>query len=117
MNSKANDIDYQQHAQEHRDLFQDSDSPFIQERPSSYGALACISTFLCFCPVGLAALFYSCRARFAKDEGNFAEARTLGRNARDIAVASLILGIFLILVAVLIVVLLWQTVGFKRPLQ
>lgn len=53
------------------------------------------------------------QARFAKDEGNFAEARTLGRNARDIAVASLILGIFLILVAVLIVVLLWQTVGFK----
>ena len=38
-----------------------SDSSFIQERPSSYSVLACVSAFLCFCPVGIAALCYACR--------------------------------------------------------
>nr|KAG5709175.1 hypothetical protein BaRGS_028631 [Batillaria attramentaria] len=81
-----------------------SSSSFIQERPSSYRTLSCISAFLCFCPVGMAALCYSCRAKCAKDDGDFSEARTLGRNARDIAVASVVLGVFLLLVAILVVI-------------
>ncbi|KAL8614272.1 hypothetical protein ACOMHN_007610 [Nucella lapillus] len=90
-----------------------SSSTFIQERPSSYGVLSCLSAFFCFCPVGLAALCYSCKARCAKNDGEFEDARILGRQARDIAVASVVLGVFLLLLALLVVILLWQTVGFN----
>ncbi|KAK7098271.1 transmembrane protein 233-like [Littorina saxatilis] len=91
-----------------------SDSSFIQERPRSYGCLACVSAFLCCCPVGIAALCYSCKARCAKHDGEFSDARVLGRQARDIAIASIVLGIFLLLVAALVVILIWQTVGFDK---
>ncbi|XP_076449963.1 uncharacterized protein LOC143286310 [Babylonia areolata] len=89
-----------------------SSSTFIQERPSSYGLLSCLSAFFCCCPVGIAALCYSCKARCAKHDGDFEDARIMGRQARDIAIASVVLGVFLLLITVLIVILLWQTVGF-----
>ena len=54
------------------------------------------------------------QAKCAKNEGEFSDARVLGRQARDIAIASIVLGVFLLLVAVLVVILIWQTVGFDK---
>ena len=54
------------------------------------------------------------QSKCAKNEGEFSDARVLGRQARDIAIASIVLGVFLLLVAVLVVILIWQTVGFDK---
>ena len=53
------------------------------------------------------------QARAAKRDGEFAEAGVLGKQARDFSIISIVLCVFLILVAVLIIVLLYQRLGFK----
>ncbi|BFZ15845.1 hypothetical protein BsWGS_18884 [Bradybaena similaris] len=82
-----------------------SDSSFIQYRPSSHRLLACISAFCCFCPVGIASLAYSCRAQCAKSDGDFGKAAILGKSAKDLAIASIVLGIVLLIILILVIVL------------
>ncbi|XP_035827037.1 uncharacterized protein LOC106012477 [Aplysia californica] len=84
-----------------------SESSFLQFRPSSFRILTIVSAFLCFCPVGIAALVYSCRAQWAKKHGNFGKAALLGKSARDLAVASIVLGTSMALVILLIGILLF----------
>ncbi|GFO45010.1 Pol polyprotein [Plakobranchus ocellatus] len=84
-----------------------SQSSFVRFRPSSNRIIAIVAAFLCFCPVGVAALIYSLRAQFAKKEGKFAKAAYLGKSARDLAVASIVLGTCLLLIGLLIVIIIF----------
>uniref|UniRef100_A0A2C9JLZ3 DUF4190 domain-containing protein n=1 Tax=Biomphalaria glabrata TaxID=6526 RepID=A0A2C9JLZ3_BIOGL len=90
-----------------------SESGFIQYRPSSHRLLSIFAAFLCFCPVGIAALVYSCRAQRAKKDGRFSRAGILGKNARVLAVASIIIGVVLLLV-ILFLVLMEVVPEFKN---
>ncbi|KAH9503328.1 Synapse differentiation-inducing protein 1 [Bulinus truncatus] len=82
-----------------------SDSGFIQYRPSSHTLLSVFSAIFCFCPVGLAALVYSCRAQKAKRDGKFSRAGILSKNARVLALASIGIGIVLFLVALFLLLM------------
>ncbi|CAG5125743.1 unnamed protein product, partial [Candidula unifasciata] len=91
----------------HTYLMEYTDNSFIQYRPSSHRTLACISAFLCFWPVGIASLVYSCRAQCAKSDGDFRKAGILGKYAKDLAIASIILGIVLLIILILVIVLMF----------
>ncbi|XP_071104698.1 trafficking regulator of GLUT4 1-like [Haliotis cracherodii] len=76
--------------------------PMFSERPTSHFKLALFACFCCFTPAGITALVYACRSRSAKRRGDMQVAAEQGKNAKDLSIVAITLGIFFILLGALL---------------
>ncbi|KAK6190272.1 hypothetical protein SNE40_002180 [Patella caerulea] len=82
---------------------------FFQYRPSSHHRLSVFTCLCCCCPVGLSSFIYSYKARRAKEAGDFKLAERHSKTAKELAIASIVLFIFLLVVAGLIGGIIYYT--------
>ncbi|ESO97631.1 hypothetical protein LOTGIDRAFT_152722 [Lottia gigantea] len=87
-----------------------STASMFQARPTSHHKLATFSCIFCCCPVGISAFVYSYKARRAKDNGDFKLAERYSKSAKELAIASIALGIFMLLIGGLIAGILFYTI-------
>ncbi|XP_041366592.1 synapse differentiation-inducing gene protein 1-like [Gigantopelta aegis] len=82
----------------------------FQERPTSHFKLSLFSCLCCLVPVGAAALYYSKKSRSAKQNGEWETASMYAKNAKDIAIVSICLGVFLLAIGIIIFGLLYSKI-------
>ena len=58
-------------------------------RPSSYLALAIISTILCCLPTGIVSIIYATKVNSAYEDGNYDEANRASKNAKTWGIVSI----------------------------
>ena len=63
-------------------------------RPSSYLALAIISTILCCLPTGIVSIIYSTKVNSAYEDGKYDEANKASRNAKTWGLVSIGIAFF-----------------------
>ena len=71
-------------------------------RPSSYLALAIISTILCCLPTGIVSIIYATKVNSAYEDGKYEEANRASKNAKTWGLVSIGLAFFGIIIYVLI---------------
>ncbi|XP_059925802.1 transmembrane protein 233 [Gadus macrocephalus] len=70
-----------------------------QQPPPPLKSYLCLTIFACFCPaypINLLALVYSIMSRYSYYNGDYDGSQRLGRNAFFVAIASLIIGLVII---------------------
>lgn len=63
-------------------------------RPSSYLALAIISTILCCLPAGIVSIIYAAKVNSHYDNGNYDEAIKASKNAKTWGIVSVVIALF-----------------------
>lgn len=72
------------------------------QRPSSYLALAIISTILCCLPTGIVSIVYATKVNSAYEDGNYLEAEKASKNAKTWGLVSIAIGVVGIIAYILI---------------
>jgi hypothetical protein len=75
--------------------------------PQSFGmhlALACVTTWLCVFPIGLAAFIFAMLARDRALKGRPAEARSLARTSIGVSIASAVAGACIIAIGIMMAI-------------
>ena len=70
-------------------------------RPNNYLALAIISTIMCCMPLGIVSIVYAAKVNTEYDSGNFQDAESSSKSAKNWGIASLVSGV-LVYVGVLL---------------
>jgi len=63
-------------------------------RPSSYLALAIISTILCCLPTGIVSIIYATKVNSAYEDGKYDEANRASKNAKTWGIVSIVAALF-----------------------
>jgi len=63
-------------------------------RPSSYLALAIVSTILCCLPTGIVSIVYATKVNSAYADGNYEEANRASKNAKTWGIVSIAIAFF-----------------------
>lgn len=71
-------------------------------RPSSYLALAIISTILCFLPTGIVSIVYATKVNSAYEDGNYLEAEKASRSAKTWGLVSIAIAVVGWIICILI---------------
>uniref|UniRef100_A0A8C2Z1Q3 Transmembrane protein 233 n=1 Tax=Cyclopterus lumpus TaxID=8103 RepID=A0A8C2Z1Q3_CYCLU len=81
-------------------------SVFFEPPPSPpLRSYLCLTIFTCFCPaypINIVALVFSIMSRNSYYQGDYDGSRRLGKNARLVAVASIIIGLLIIAIACIV---------------
>ncbi len=64
------------------------------QRPSSYLALAIISTILCCLPAGIVSIVYAAKVNSLYDGGNYDDAISASKNAKTWGIVSIVIACF-----------------------
>lgn len=77
--------------------------------PSSYLAMAILSCIFCFWPTGICAIVSAVNCNNAIARGDMEEARSSSVNARNFSIASIVVGVIIIVVFVILEFLVFST--------
>ncbi|PVD23472.1 hypothetical protein C0Q70_16744 [Pomacea canaliculata] len=80
-----------------------------QRQPPDNLILSVLACLLCFCPIGMVAVMYSCRAKSANEVLDFQAASRYGSKAKKLAIASIVVGVILVIISVLLRVIFSMT--------
>ncbi|XP_060575816.1 uncharacterized protein LOC132733232 [Ruditapes philippinarum] len=80
-----------------------------QSRPPDYMVPSILACLCCFCPTGLCAIYFAHRANQLANEGDMIEANRLSNNARNLMIASVVIGVAWIILVIVLRVVVFAT--------
>ncbi|KAL4229945.1 hypothetical protein ACF0H5_010336 [Mactra antiquata] len=81
----------------------------VQSRPPDYMIPSVLACLFCFCPTGLCAIYYASQANTMARDGDMAMAQRYSNQARNLMIASVVIGIAWIILVVVLRVVVYST--------